>query len=97
MSILGDYIKPELIILAIALYFMGMLLKKSIQVKNKWIPLILTGAGVFLATCYMISISDMSSVQGVLNTLFSGITQGIVCAGMSVYVNQIIKQSVKEE
>ena len=97
MPILEKYVKPELIILAIALYFAGILLKKSIRVKNKWIPLILTGIGVILASVYMLSVSDLSSVQGVMSALFFGITQGIVCAGMSVYVNQLIKQGGKEE
>ena len=91
-----DYIKPELIVLAIALYFIGMGLKKS-QVKDKWIPYILGAVGVTLAFVYVIATSDLSTAQGVLLAVFGGVTQGILCAGMSVYVNQLIKQGSKGE
>ena len=41
MEALVDYIKPELLITAIALYFMGIALKEAQAVKDKYIPLIL--------------------------------------------------------
>lgn len=43
MEALVDYIKPELLITAIALYFMGIALKEAQAVKDKYIPLILGG------------------------------------------------------
>ena len=39
MEALEDYIKPELLITAIALYFMGIALKEAQAVKDKYIPL----------------------------------------------------------
>ena len=36
-----NYVKPELIVVAIALYFVGMALKQAQAVKDKYIPLIL--------------------------------------------------------
>ena len=45
MEALVDYIKPELLITAIALYFMGIALKEAQAVKDKYIPLILGCAG----------------------------------------------------
>ena len=46
MEALVDYIKPELLITAIALYFMGIALKEAQAVKDKYIPLILGCAGI---------------------------------------------------
>lgn len=36
-----NYVKPELIVVAVVLYFIGMGLKQSQTVKDKYIPLIL--------------------------------------------------------
>ena len=41
MEALVNYIKPELLITAVALYFMGIALKEAQAVKDKYIPLIL--------------------------------------------------------
>ena len=37
-----NYVKPELIVVAVVLYFIGMGLKQSQTVKDKYIPLILS-------------------------------------------------------
>ena len=44
-----EYIRPELLVLVAVLYIVGKALKASQDVKDKHIPLILGGAGVFLA------------------------------------------------
>ena len=49
MEALVDYIKPELLITAIALYFMGIALKEAQAVKDKYIPLILGVQGSLYA------------------------------------------------
>ena len=36
-----DYVKPELLVVAVVLYFIGMWLKQSETVKDKYIPLIM--------------------------------------------------------
>ena len=41
-----NYVKPELIVVAVVLYFIGMGLKQSQTVKDKYIPLILGGLGI---------------------------------------------------
>ena len=46
MEALVNYIKPELLITAVALYFMGIALKEAQAVKDKYIPLILGGVGI---------------------------------------------------
>lgn len=83
------YIQPELLILVAVLYFIGMGLKTS-SVKDKYIPVILGVAGVAMATLYTVASVGISAMS-----IFTGITQGVICAGVAVYVNQIIKQSKK--
>ena len=83
MEYLNSFIISELLILIPVLYLMGMGIKKSKWIDDKYIPIILGAVGVILSCLY---------VKGVN---FVAITQGILCAGCSVYVNQIIKQGTQ--
>lgn len=97
MEQIMNYIKPELLVLSIVLYFIGNALKKAETVKNKYIPLILGGIGIFLCTIWVIASCPVGSIQGIASAIFTSIVQGILVAGLSTYVNQIIKQAGKSE
>lgn len=91
-----EYIKPELLVLVPVLYLIGVGLKKS-ALSDKWIPLVLGIAGVILSAVYVLATGEMANVRDWLLGGFTAVTQGILLAGASVYVNQIVKQSKKEE
>lgn len=93
---LTDYIKPELLILVPVLYCVGLAFKKSAVVADKFIPLLLGACGVVLSVLYVLSTSDVTGWQAALSGVFVALTQGVLCAGASVYVNQVIKQGRKE-
>ncbi len=88
---ISEFIKPELFVLVPVLYLVGMGIKKS-NIKSKFIPLILGLTGIFLALLYMLTIQPFG-----INSIFAAITQGILCAGLSVYANQMFKQLKKTE
>ena len=92
-----NYVKPELIVVAIALYFVGMALKQAQAVKDKYIPLILGGISIAICAIYVFATCACGTGQDVAMAIFTAITQGILIAGLSTYVNQIIKQTNKEE
>ena len=92
-----EYIKPELLILAIVLYFLGIAIKNTEVIKDKCIPLVLGFVGILFSAIYVVATSSVASYQDVLTIIFTSIVQGILVAGASVYVNQLIKQSNKEE
>lgn len=92
-----NYVKPELIVVAIVLYFVGMWLKQAAFVKDKYIPLILGIVGIFVCGIWVASACQFEDAQAVLSGIFAAITQGILVAGLSNYVNQIIKQAGKTE
>lgn len=52
MEQIMNYVKPELIIVAIVLYFLGMGLKQAQAVKDKYIPLILGGVSIVLCAVW---------------------------------------------
>lgn len=97
ISILKEYIKPELLVVAVVLYFVGIGLKKTELIKDKYIPVILGVIGVIVSAIYIIATTSINGYQEVLIVIFTAIVQGILVAGASVYINQIIKQSNKEE
>ena len=92
-----NYVKPELIIVAIVLYFCGMGLKKAEAVKDKYIPIILGVGGVILCAIWVLATSSLGTGQDIAMAIFTSIVQGILVAGLSTYVNQIVKQVKKEE
>lgn len=92
-----DYIKPELIVVALVLYFVGMWIKQSETVKDRYIPLINGGLGIAICGIYVLATSTCRSGQEIFMAIFTAITQGILLAGLSTYVNQIIKQAGREE
>ena len=82
-----SYVKPELLTVAVVLYFAGIFLKQAETVSDKYIPGILGVLGMVICGIYVFATSTVSNA----------ITQGILVAGLSNYVNQIIKQASKEE
>lgn len=92
-----NYIKPELVVVAIVLYFVGLGIKKAESIKDKYIPCILGILGIVLSAIWVFANSPIGTVQEVLMAVFTSIVQGILVAGLSTYVNQIIKQASKSE
>lgn len=97
MEQITNYVKPELVVVAIALYFVGMALKQAQAVKDKYIPLILGGISIVICAMYVFATSACSTPQDIVMAVFTAIVQGILVAGLSTYVNQLIKQTNKEE
>lgn len=97
MDAIKELICPELLILIPVLYFIGIAIKKSVLVSDKYIPSFLGIAGIVLATLYTTASAPPTGGYDLLQSLFVGITQGVLCSGCSVYVNQLLKQSGKDE
>lgn len=92
-----DYIKPELIVVAIVLYFIGVAIKKAESIKDKYIPYALGAISIVLCAFWVIANSPLGTLQEALMAVFTSIVQGVLVAGLSTYANQLIKQAKKEE
>lgn len=90
-----NYVKPELIIVAAALYFLGIGLKTAQTVKDKHIPILLGGTSIILCAIWVLGTGEFSGWQDICMAVFTAVTQGILVAGLSTYVHQIIKQAGK--
>ena len=90
------FIKPELLILIPVLYIIGIGLKKS-KIPDTCIPISLGIISIILSAFWVIATSNIETFNDVIFSLFVAITQGILSAGASVYINQIYIQSKKKD
>ncbi|MDS0525015.1 phage holin family protein [Clostridium sp. SHJSY1] len=79
-----NLITENLLALIPALYILGLILKGTEKISDKYIPLILLPIGIIGALAFG-GISAQSVIQGILVT------------GAAVYTNQLIKQLNKDE
>lgn len=97
MDQIADYIQPELLIVALVLYFVGKGLKNFPAVKDKYIPVILGVCGVVICSVWVLASCPLSEGKDVAMAVFTAVTQGILVAGLSTYIHQLIKQTSKKE
>jgi hypothetical protein len=90
-----ELIRPEMLTLIPVLYLIGVALKKAEVFENKYIPLGLGLLGVLLGAAWLLVFRDEE--YNVLQSLLMGAVQGILCAGCSVYANQLYKQFKEEK
>lgn len=96
MEQIMNYVKPELIVVSVVLYFIGIAIKNTEKIKDNYIPLILGGISIVLCAIWVIANSTLATTGDICMATFTAIVQGVLVAGLSVYVNQFIKQSNKE-
>ena len=94
MEELFALVKTDYTIIIAVLYFIGIGLRKIKAFPNNYIPLCITLAGIALAA--MDSISRLPDYANLAALVFDSIAQGILCAGMSVYVNEFVKHTLKK-
>ncbi len=84
MENLLNFIPENLLILVASIYVLGIFLKKIESIKDKYITVIL----MVFAIAFSMVLSGLSA---------TAFLQGILCWGVSVGVNQTIKQINKQE
>ena len=87
-----DYIKPELLAVALVLYFVGIGLKHSQTIQNQYVPGVL---GILLAGLYVFATTEFQTRQEIAMAVFTAVVQGILVAGLSTYVDQLLGQRHK--
>lgn len=88
MEHLSQYIEADYAVLSAVLYCLGRVLKALGRFPNRLIPLTLTGCGIALAC--LGAASRWPEYANWAGVMFDGVVQGILCTGMSVYLNEVI-------
>jgi hypothetical protein len=92
-SIIG-FVKPELFILIVFLWCLGLFLKKAPWFSSDWcIPFILLGASFFITIAYM-AVVMKEGFNGAV--IINGTVQSVIIASLTVFGNEIIKQITKK-
>lgn len=91
-----EFIKPEFLILIPVLYLVGIGLKKS-KLSDTLIPLALGVISITLSATWVIATSNIDTLRDVALAFFVSVTQGVLSAGASVYINQLYVQSKKKD
>lgn len=94
MEELFSFVKADYTIIIAVLYFIGVILRKLKAFPNCYIPLCITLVGIILAG--LSSASRLPDYVNLAALAFDSIAQGVLCAGMSVYVNEFIKHTIKK-
>lgn len=97
MSMIVEYVKPELVVVAFVLYYIGTFVKQTESIKDKYIPCILGVLGVVFCLIWVLGNSNIGNYQDALNGAFTAVVQGVLIAGLSTYGDQLIKQHKKDE
>jgi 1,4-dihydroxy-2-naphthoate octaprenyltransferase len=87
-----ELISPELFILVAVMYVIGVFLKRSQSFDDRMIPLVIGGIAIVLTILY-IGVMEGFTQQGIM----AGFLQGILIAGVTVYFNELKKQSQRED
>jgi len=80
----AQYITQNALILIPVLYIIGMIVKNTEKVNDKYIPVVLLIAGI-------------AGAVGIMGVNADSVVQGVLVTGATVYTNQLIKQSTKSE
>ncbi len=78
-----DYIKEQAFILIPVLYVLGLMLKSNKKIQDWVIPWILTICSILGAILLM-------------GLNINAVIQGILCVGVAVYGNQLVKQTTQK-
>ena len=79
-----QYIVQNALVLIPVLYVLGMLIKNTKKIDDKYIPIILLIAGI-------------AGAVGIMGVNADAVVQGVLVTGTTVYTNQLIKQTTKRE
>jgi hypothetical protein len=85
-----SFIDAEMLVLVPVLYIIGLMIKNTEKVANKYIPILLGLIGLISGVAW-----SMAGAGGTVNVVVvaNGVIQGILCAGAAVFANQLFKQA----
>jgi len=90
MTMIADFIRPELLLVGVFLYALGLFLKLLPSFRSDWaIPFILLGVSVAVTILYVALVLGRGWSAAVVIT---SVIQAVLLAALCVFANQLIKQ-----
>jgi hypothetical protein len=88
-----QFIRPELLVVIVACYVLGLFLKGS-TIKDWLIPFILLGFAIVMTIAYVAVVLGEGFTGKVI---IAGFIQGLIGAALAVYGNQLLKQVLEKK
>ncbi|MGV8153441.1 MAG: phage holin family protein [Alkaliphilus sp.] len=93
-NVIIEFIQPELFVLVVFLWVIGLFLKKAPSFKAEWaIPFILLLVSALITIPYIAIVGEKGFGADII---IVGIIQAVLIAGTAVFGNELIKQSSKK-
>jgi len=86
-QILMDYVKPELLVLILVLWYIGSKIKETSLIKDEFIPFILMVVSIFIAASYVLLFEGFTG-----QAFWIGVMQGLVIATIQGWLYSTKKQ-----
>ena len=94
MTLVADFIRPELLLVGVFLYALGLSSNCCPRSGGMGDPFILLGVGVAMTVLYVAVVLDQGWSAAVVIT---AVIQGVLLAALCVFANQLIKQLKTEK
>ena len=92
-----QYVKPELLVLVIVLYFLGKGIRRTEKVEERYFPLVLGMAGIGLCAVWVVGTSCLCSGQEAAMALFTALGQGVLVTGLAVWALRRLEKGKEEK
>lgn len=83
---LSNYVKPELLVVAVVLCILGAALNQSGVVSCRVLPFFNGAAGILICALYVFATEKVSGAAAAAMAVFTSLTQGILVSGLATVV-----------
>lgn len=90
------YMKPELLIVSLILYFIGITLIHSKLLSNRNFPKTVFYLGISISITYVILSSEIISWIGLISALIISFIQGVICGIIPVFIYILTSKQIKK-
>lgn len=86
---LSNYVKPELLVVAVVLCILGAALNKTGVVSCRILPFLNGAAGIGICALYVFATTEVSGAADIAMAVFTSLTQGILVSGLATVVCRV--------
>lgn len=87
---LSNYVKPELLVVAVVLCVFGTAVKKTGIISCRYLPFLNAALGIVICALYVFATAEVSKAADIALAAFTSVTQGILVTGLATVVCRMV-------
>lgn len=87
---LSNYVKPELLVVAVVLCVFGTAVKKTGVISCRYLPFLNAALGIVICSLYVFATAEVSKAADIALAAFTSVTQGILVTGLATVVCRMV-------